>query len=140
MDSPIVNLAMSAVVAPVLVYVGLSRPSTEAPYYAVYGLGILLLSAHLYFLIRKWIAGLGFSTGADKAALINSLVHVCLTGPIMIYVGVMAIHYDAHKFSNRPVSKIAPIAYNALVVLGAATFAFNAYRFVAEIKRDFVAV
>ena len=122
---PAINLACILLAGPLLIYVGLQRPVQEWPYYILYALGVVLTIAFACLLGRDAIRK---TLHLPRTAFF--LFHILVAGPLLLYVGVVAIHMNGH-------ANIAPVAYTLLILLGIAAIIFHTFRLGKSVTRDF---
>jgi hypothetical protein len=122
--APFVSVLNILILGPLMLYVGLRRPSSEWPYFTLYAAGAIMTAIYIVYIIRDAILK-RFSE--SPVSLTLKFVHACLVGPLMVYIGIVAIHMNGYL-------EIPPIAMTFLVLAGIGTTAVH----IAFLIRHFV--
>jgi len=113
----LISLAHTAVIVPLLLYVGFNRAATpEWVYNVLFGFGILVLGYHSYRGMARWAAG-------SQLVWIH-LLHILLVAPTLLWIG-----YHGKK-TERP-------AYEILLMLAFAALGHHIYKLIV-ISQTFV--
>lgn len=124
--APAVNVLAIVLVGPLLAYIGWTRSQKEWPYFIVYAIGILTLLFFAWLLGRDAIAK-KLSENTVKTGIF--VAHLIFVAPLLLYVGVLAIHFQGH-------ADIPPIIYTTLFIVGVSELIFNTFILMRQITLD----